>query len=86
MLKRTRLSFPLEITLRAGVRALLVELGTVTPHTVQWRRAVDMVNDSGGYKHYCYLGTSVALQKSLLQARTSKPPPPRVCPVTRPVT
>jgi len=68
MLKRTRLTFPLEITLRAGVRALLVELGTVTPHTLQWRRAVDMVNQSGGYKHYCYLGTSVALQKSLLQA------------------
>ena len=27
-----------------------------------------MIAHQDGYKHYCYLGTSVALQKSLLQA------------------
>ena len=68
MLKRNAVTHPLEVTLRAGVRAVLVELGTITPHTVQWRRAIDMVSDRDLYKQYCYLGTSVALQKSLLQA------------------
>jgi len=47
---------------------VLVELGAVTPHSVQWRRAIDMVSTKDVYKHYCYLGTSVALQKSLLQS------------------
>tara|TARA_B100000513_G_scaffold123109_2_gene54532 strand:+ start:2520 stop:5243 length:2724 start_codon:yes stop_codon:yes gene_type:complete len=68
MLKHNRTTHPLEITLRAGVRAVLVELGTITPHSVQWRRAIDMVSETDRYKHYCYMGTSVSLQKSLLQA------------------
>ena len=68
VLKRNVSAHPLEITLRAGVRAVLVELGAITPLTVQWRRAIDMVSLRDAYKHYCYLGTSVALQKSLLQA------------------
>ena len=37
-------------------------------HSPQWRRGVEMVSRHNCYKHYCYLGTSVALQKSLLQA------------------
>jgi len=68
ILKRIVNMHPLEITLRAGVRAVLVELGAITQHSVQWRRAIEMVSHRDGYKHYCYLGTSVALQKSLLQA------------------
>mmetsp|Transcript_48403 Transcript_48403/g.104896 ORF Transcript_48403/g.104896 Transcript_48403/m.104896 type:complete len:882 (+) Transcript_48403:189-2834(+) len=68
ILKRHVVIHPLELTLRVGVRAVLVELGAITPHSVQWRRAIDMVSERDGYKHYCYLGTSVALQKSLLQA------------------
>lgn len=66
--KRITVTNPLEITLRAGVRAVLVELGAITPHSVQWRRGIDMVAQGDSYKHYCYLGTSVSLQKSLLQA------------------
>ena len=69
MLKRNVATYPLELTLRPGVRAVLVELGSMLRHSPQWRRGVEMVSRHNCYKHYCYLGTSVALQKSLLQAR-----------------
>ena len=68
LLKRNLSTHPLELTLRAGVRAVLVELGSVTARSAQWRRGIQMVNKKDEFKHYCYLGTSVALQKSLLQA------------------
>ena len=68
ILKRHMRIHPLEMTLRVGVRGVLVELGTVVHHSEQWRRAVDMISSKQAYKHYCYLGTSVSLQKSLLQA------------------
>ena len=68
MLKRNVATYPLELTLRPGVRAVLVELGSMLRHSPQWRRGVEMVSRHNCYKHYCYLGTSVALQKSLLQA------------------
>jgi hypothetical protein len=68
LLKRNQQTHPLELTLRAGVRAVLVELGSVTARSAQWRRGIQMVNKKDEFKHYCYLGTSVALQKSLLQA------------------
>jgi len=68
LLKRNTTTHPLEITLRAGVRAVLVELGSVTARSAQWRRGIQMVNRKDEFKRYCYLGTSVALQKSLLQA------------------
>jgi len=68
LLKRNSTTHPLEITLRAGVRAVLVELGSVTARSAQWRRGIQMVNRKDEFKRYCYLGTSVALQKSLLQA------------------
>ena len=67
MLKRNVATYPLELTLRPGVRAVLVELGSMLRHSPQ-RRGVEMVSRHNCYKHYCYLGTSVALQKSLLQA------------------
>ena len=67
MLKRNVATYPLELTLRPGVRAVLVELGSMLRHSPQWRRGVEMVSRHNCYKHYCYLGTSVALQKSLLQ-------------------
>ena len=69
MLKRNVATYPLELTLRPGVRAVLVELGSMLRHSPQWRRGVEMVSRHNCYKHYCYLGTSVALQKSLLQVR-----------------
>ena len=68
LLKRNQQTHPLELTLRAGVRAVLVELGSVTARSAQWRRGIQMVARKDEFKHYCYLGTSVALQKSLLQA------------------
>ena len=68
LLKRNSQVHPLELTLRAGVRAVLVELGSVTARSAQWRRGIQMINRKDEFKHYCYLGTSVALQKSLLQA------------------
>jgi hypothetical protein len=68
LLKRNQQTIPLELTLRAGVRAVLVELGSVTARSAQWRRGIQMVTKKDEFKHYCYLGTSVALQKSLLQA------------------
>ena len=68
LLKRNQQTHPLELTLRAGVRAVLVELGSITARSAQWRRGIQMVNKKDEFKHYCYLGTSVALQKSLLQA------------------
>lgn len=66
--KRNAVISPLEITLRAGVRAVVVELGGVIPRSSQWRRGIQMVSTKDAFKHYCYSGTSVALQKSLLQA------------------
>ena len=68
LLKRNSATHPLELTLRAGVRAVLVELGSVTARSSQWRRGIEMVTRKDAFKHYCYMGTSVALQKSLLQA------------------
>ena len=38
LLKRNQQTHPLELTLRAGVRAVLVELGSVTARSAQWRR------------------------------------------------
>jgi len=40
----------------------------VTARSSQWRRGIQMVGVKDTFKHYCYMGTSVALQKSLLQA------------------
>lgn len=68
LFKRNFLITPLEITLRAGVRAVVVEPGGVTARSSQWRRGIQMVSMKDTFKHYCYMGTSVALQKSLLQA------------------
>jgi len=68
VLKRNLLISPLEISLRGGVRAVVVELGSVTARSAQWRRGIQMVGVKDAFKHYCYMGTSVALQKSLLQA------------------
>ena len=69
LLKRHTTFNSLELTLRAGVRAVLVELGSIAAHTTQWRRGIDFISrQQNGHKHYCYMGTSVSLQKSLLQA------------------
>lgn len=64
---------PLQMILRSGVRGVLVELGAVSTGTAQWRRAIDALSrrsdkEGHGFKHFCYMGTSVALQKSLTQA------------------
>ena len=69
LLKRHVTFGKLELTLRMGVRAVLVELGSIAAHTTQWRRAIDLISrQKNGHKHYAYMGTSVSLQKSLLQA------------------
>jgi len=69
LLKRHVTFGKLELTLRTGVRAVLVELGSIAAHTTQWRRAIDLISrQENGHKHYAYMGTSVSLQKSLLQA------------------
>ena len=58
---------------RSGVRGALIECGAITTGTSQWRRAIDTIarrSDKNGHalKHFCYFGTSVALQKSNTQA------------------
>ena len=47
MLKRNVATYPLELTLRAGVRAVLVELGSMLRHSPQWRRGIQMVSRQG---------------------------------------
>ena len=54
---------------------MLVELGSIAAHTTQWRRAIDLISrQKNGHKHYAYMGTSVSLQKSLLQATLTLTP------------
>lgn len=72
VLKRNVAIAPLEISLRPGVRGVMIELGSVTARSAQWRRGIQMVGLKDTFKHYCYMGTSVALQKSLLQVHLAE--------------